>query len=82
LSVECFGDFSTVFRTGDDFWMTRKARVRAKAAVNAPQSKRFAKFAASAPTRQRLDCGGFSAAFARTGAIECPQPSRASRKGR
>jgi hypothetical protein len=35
-----------------------------KAAVNAPQSKRFAKFPASPSSRQRLDCGGFSTALA------------------
>jgi hypothetical protein len=39
--------------------------VRAKAAVNAPHSKRFARFASITPTRQRLDCGDFSTAFAR-----------------
>jgi hypothetical protein len=32
----------------------------ATAAVNAPHSKRFAKFQAIRPKRQRLDCGGFS----------------------
>jgi hypothetical protein len=39
--------------------------VRAKAAVNAPHSKRFARFASFTPTRQRLVCGDFSTAFAR-----------------
>jgi hypothetical protein len=34
-----------------------------KAAVNAPQSRRFARFEKTPPSRQRLDCGGFSAAF-------------------
>jgi hypothetical protein len=38
--------------------------VRAKAAVNAPHSRRSARFADLAPTRQRLDCGDFSTAFA------------------
>ena len=36
-----------------------------KAALKAPQSKRFAKFEEARRARQRLDCGGFSAAFAR-----------------
>ena len=35
------------------------------AAVNAPQSKRFAKFGAARQSRQRLGCGGFSPAFLR-----------------
>ena len=34
-----------------------------KAAVNAPQSKRFAKSESAGQARERLDCGGFSAAF-------------------
>jgi hypothetical protein len=34
-----------------------------KAAVNAPQSKRFAQYENAQTTRQRLDCGGFSTAF-------------------
>jgi hypothetical protein len=34
-----------------------------KAAVNAPQSRRFAKFGEARQSRQRLDCGGFSTAF-------------------
>jgi hypothetical protein len=34
-----------------------------KAAVNTPQSKRSAKFKGPRQSRQRLDCGGFSAAF-------------------
>ena len=36
-----------------------------KAAVNAPQSKRFAKFGRSAAVAKRLDCGGFSTAVRR-----------------
>jgi len=36
-----------------------------KAAVNAPQSRRFARFADTWQTRERLDCGGFSTAFMR-----------------
>ena len=35
-----------------------------KAALKPPQSRRFAEFAAAWQSRQRLDCGGFSAAFA------------------
>ena len=35
------------------------------AAVNAPQSRRFAKFSDVRQSRQRLDCGGFSTAFLR-----------------
>ena len=31
--------------------------------MNAPQSKRFAKFRVARQSRQRLDCGGFSAAI-------------------
>jgi hypothetical protein len=34
-----------------------------KAAVNAPQSRRFAKFNDAGRARQRLECGGFSTAF-------------------
>jgi hypothetical protein len=34
-----------------------------KAAVNAPQSRRFAKFGEARQSRQRLDCGGFSTAL-------------------
>jgi hypothetical protein len=34
-----------------------------KAAVNAPQSKRFARDGEVSWSRQRLDCGGFSTAF-------------------
>jgi hypothetical protein len=34
-----------------------------KAAVNAPQSKRFARDGEVRWSRQRLDCGGFSTAF-------------------
>jgi hypothetical protein len=34
-----------------------------KAAVNAPQSRRFARFSEARWSRQRLECGGFSAAF-------------------
>ena len=37
--------------------------IREKAAVNAPHSKRFAKFEDAGFTRQRLECGGFSTAF-------------------
>jgi hypothetical protein len=36
-----------------------------KAAVNAPPSRRFAKFKYAGHSRQRLDCGGFSTAFSR-----------------
>jgi hypothetical protein len=36
---------------------------RGKAAVNAPQSKRFAWFEDARQSRQRLECGGFSTAF-------------------
>jgi hypothetical protein len=36
---------------------------RGKAAVNAPQSKRFAGFEDARQSRQRLECGGFSTAF-------------------
>jgi hypothetical protein len=36
-----------------------------KAAVNAPQSRRFAKFEDVRQVRQRLDCGDFSTAFGR-----------------
>ena len=35
------------------------------AAVNAPQSRRFAKFGDVRQSRQRLECGGFSTAFLR-----------------
>ena len=38
-------------------------QTKIKAAVNTPQSKRFAWFVARRRTRQRLDCGGFSTAF-------------------
>jgi len=34
-----------------------------KAAVNAPQSKRFAMFDSAGYARQRLECGGFSTAL-------------------
>jgi hypothetical protein len=34
-----------------------------KAAVNAPQSRRFVKFGEARQSRQRLDCDGFSTAF-------------------
>ena len=34
-----------------------------KAAVNAPQSRRFARLGEARQSRQRLDCGGFSTAF-------------------
>jgi hypothetical protein len=34
-----------------------------KAAVNAPQSRRFAYFGDDEQSRQRLDCGGFSTAL-------------------
>jgi hypothetical protein len=37
---------------------------RPKAAVNAPQSKRFAKQEAPRQSRERMECGGFSAALA------------------
>lgn len=33
-----------------------------KAAVNAPQSRRCARFELTRPSRQRLDCGAFSTA--------------------
>jgi len=34
-----------------------------KAAVNAPQSKRFARFGPARWSRKRPECGGFSPAF-------------------
>ncbi len=40
------------------------AAFREKAAVNAPQSRRFAKFNDAGQARQRLECGGFSTALA------------------
>ena len=43
--------------SSSDFNHTRKA------AVNAPQSKRFAMFVDSWRSRERLDCGGFSTAL-------------------
>jgi len=45
-----------------------------KAAVNAPQSKRFAKCQAIRQSRQRLDCGGFSTARA-AGTAEGRKPT-------
>ena len=39
------------------------AKRGAKAALKSPQSKRFATSDCVWPARQRLDCGGFSAAF-------------------
>jgi hypothetical protein len=38
-------------------------RAPGKAAVNAPQSRRFARFADDGQSRQRLEWGGFSTAF-------------------
>jgi hypothetical protein len=43
-----------------------RSRLCPKAAVNAPHSRRFAKVEASRQSRQRLECGGFSTAFAPT----------------
>ena len=41
----------------------RKSGREERAAVNAPQSRRFAKFKDACQTRQRLECGDFSTAF-------------------
>lgn len=41
------------------------AALRGKAAVNAPQSRRCARFEDAGQARQRLECGGFSNAFGR-----------------
>src|SRR6516162_8630479 len=38
-------------------------RTPMRAAVNAPQSKRFAETQPARQSRKRLDCGGFSTAF-------------------
>ncbi len=64
-----------VFEKVEQFTFARTKRVenrprsvRPKAAVNVPQSKRFARFEEARQSRQsRLegDCGGFSAAFPR-----------------
>jgi hypothetical protein len=40
-----------------------------RAALKPPQSRRFAQYASVQRSRQRLDCGGFSAAFSRTAKI-------------
>ena len=50
-------DFAAVMHDG------KISTVVQKAAVNAPQSKRFAKSDDSEPSRQRLECGGFSTAI-------------------
>ena len=49
----------------DDLQICRADGAGGKAAVNAPQSRRFAKFEDAGHARQRLDCGGFSTAFCR-----------------
>jgi hypothetical protein len=41
-----------------------------KAALKPPHSKRSAQFPDATPSRQRLECGDFSAAFPRVG--KCP----------
>jgi len=43
--------------------MTQWPRVRAKAAVNAPHSRRFARFGGRAPTCQCMVGGDFGTAF-------------------
>jgi hypothetical protein len=60
--LECAGPPAlSPARSGNE---SKQALVRTKAAVNAPHSKRFAKFTAAKQSRQRLECGGFSTAFA------------------
>ncbi len=49
------------------------------AAVNAPHSRRFAKFEDVQQSRQRLECGDFSPAFGRATVSDC---SRMPRRGK
>jgi len=51
----------------------------AKAAVNVPPSRRFARLADEWQSRQRLDCGTFSTAFCRTRAFVDGWTSRAGK---
>jgi hypothetical protein len=46
-----------------DFIQSRPMNRKAKAALKSPQSRRFATSVCTWQTRERLDCGGFSAAF-------------------